>query len=66
MLLTEYDEKKHMEVLYREGKRAGRQDLLELLVSKKLQRGKDAASIADELETEIGIIEEIMQKIRNS
>ncbi len=90
MLLTEYDEKKHMKLLYREGEqagfqrgeqagfqrgeqagfqkgeRAGRQELLEMQVRKKLQRGKDAASIADELEADAGVIEEIIQRIRNS
>lgn len=70
MLLTEYDEKKHMKLLYREGyekgEHTGFQNLLEMQVRRKLQRGKDAASIADELETEADIIEEIIRRIRNS
>ena len=69
MLLTEYDEKKHMKLLYREGKEAGykqgRQELLEKQIRKKLQRGKDAASIADELEMEIGIVDKIIQRIQS-
>ena len=69
MLLTEYDEKKHMKLLYREGKEAGykqgRQELLEKQILKKLQRGKDAASIADELEMEIGIVDKIIQRIQS-
>lgn len=70
MLLTEYDEKKHMKLLYRQGyekgELAGRQELLETQVRKKLQRGKDAVSIADDLETEIDIIEKIIRTIQTS
>ena len=51
---------------FQKGERAGRQELLEMQVRKKLQRGKDAASIADELEADAGVIEEIIQRIRNS
>ncbi len=70
MLLTEYDEKKHMKLLYRQGyekgELTGRQELLETHVRKKLQRGKDAVSIADDLETEIDIIEKIIRTIQTS
>ena len=44
----------------------GEQHLLEAQVRKKLQRGKDAASIAGELETETGVIETIIARIRSS
>lgn len=79
MLLTEYDEKKHMRTLYREGyedgERAGfdkgeqagfdrgEQELLRRQVCKKLQRGKDAAAIADELETDVTLIREIIDEL---
>ena len=78
MLLTEYDEKKHMKLRYRQGyekgeqagfqrgEHTGRQELLETQVRKKLQRGKDAVSIADDLETEIDIIEKIIRTIQTS
>ncbi len=86
MLLTEYDEKKHMRTLYQEGKEAGfregelagfergeqaglekgEQHLLETLVRKKMLRGKDAATIAEELETGPGVIEETIRRIRSS
>lgn len=77
MLLTEYDEKKHMRTLYREGYEdgekagfdkgeqagfdRGRQDLLEQMVQKKLQHGKSAAAIAKELETDVTVIQKIIE-----
>lgn len=90
MLLTEYDEKKHMRTLYREGYEdgekagfdrgeqagfsrgeqagfsRGEQDLLARQVLKKLQRGEDAATIADELEADIKFIQEIMDQLSSS
>ena len=94
MLLTEYDEKKHMRTLYREGyedgfdkgeqagfsrgeqagfdrgKKAGfdrgEQNLLERMIHKKLLRGKDAAAIADELETDVETVRKIIEKLSSS
>lgn len=75
MLLTEYDEKKHMRTLYREGYEdgfgkgeqagfdRGEQHLLEQQVHKKLLRGKDAAAIADELEADVETVREILKKL---
>ncbi len=83
MLLTEYDEKKHMRTLYREGYEdgfdkgeqagfsrgeqagfdRGEQNLLERMIHKKLQRGKDAAAIAEELETDVDVVRKIMEKL---
>ena len=39
----------------------GRQDLLKQMVQKKLQHGKSAAAIAKELETDIKLIQEIIE-----
>ena len=87
MLLTEYDEKKHMRTLYREGYEdsekagfdrgeqvgfdkgeqagfdRGEQELLRRQVCKKLQRGKSAAAIAKELETDVAVIQEIIDEL---
>lgn len=40
--------------------------MLEKLVRKKLQRGKEAAVIAEELEVELDIVEKIMKQIGSS
>lgn len=79
MLLTEYDEKKHMRTLQREGYEdgekagfdrgepagldRGRQDLLKQLVQKKIRHGKTAATIAEEPETDADVIREIMDQL---
>ncbi len=78
MLLTEYDEKKHMRDTYKEGydegkqagysegKQAGysegEQAILEKLVQRKLQQGKKAEVIAQELELEIEVVRKIMTR----
>ena len=86
MLLTEYDEKKHMidtykegydegkqagysegkQAGYSEGKQAGysegEQAILEKLVQRKLQQGKKAEVIAQELELEIEVVRKIMTR----
>ena len=68
MLLTEYDEKRHMESIYKEGKEAGysrgQRSILERQVRKKLERGKSIAMIAEELEEEAAVIEEIADKVK--
>ncbi len=77
MLLTEYDEKNHMKSIYEEGEEAGYKkgeldgykkgasDLLFKMVRQKLERGKSISLIAEELETETAVIEEIADKIKN-
>ncbi len=61
MLLTEYDEKKHLKHTFEEGRQegllAGRQDKLREMVQKKLAKGKTIAQIADELEEDPSEIE---------
>ncbi len=72
MLLTEYDEKKHMrgiyEVGYEEGEKAGYRkgelNLLERQIRKKLEKGKSPEVIAEELDTELPVIEEMIDKIK--
>ncbi len=72
MLLTEYDEKKHLRNTFREGREEGleagekigrekgRQEKLKEMVEKKLAKGKTVLEIAEELEEEIPIIEEMV------
>lgn len=62
MLLTEYDEKKHLKNTYREGVEAGREAKLRELVQKKQAKGKTISQIADELEEETSVIERIVSK----
>ncbi len=69
MLLTEYDEKKHLKHTFEEGRQegisigrqegilAGRQDKLREMVQKKLAKGKTIAQIAEELEEDPADIE---------
>ncbi len=68
MLLTEYDEKKHLRNTFREGREEGekigrekgRQEKLKEMVQKKLAKGKIVLEIAEELEEEIPVIEEMV------
>jgi len=65
MLLTEYDEKKHMKSVFKDGEKSGfekgekfgfekgQQALIKELVCKKLEAGKSIDVIAAELEKEI-------------
>lgn len=68
MLLTEYDEKSHMRSIYEDGEEAGYRkgeaDLLAKMVRQKLERGKSISVIAEELETEAAVIEEIAERIK--
>lgn len=63
MLLTEYDEKKHMRTLFQEGREEGieigRNNKLEEQIRKKLDRGKTFSEIAEDLEEDISVIERI-------
>lgn len=76
MLLTEYDEERHMRDTYKEGyeegeqigyskgEQAGRDALLEEQVWKKLERGKTIEVIAEELEQEIAVVKQVVERIR--
>ena len=61
MLLTEYDEKKHLRNTFMEGREEGRKDKLREQVQKKLSRGKSISEIAEDLEEEITVIEQIIK-----
>ena len=81
MILTEYDEKKHFRTLFREGKEEGikegmergieiglsrgRDALLLEQVKKKLSRGKTLSEIAEELEEDIAVIEQVTAQIHS-
>lgn len=69
MILTEYDEKKHMKTIFREGREQGRiegrEELLREQVEKKLAKGRNTAEIAEELEEEMSVIEQIIADHRN-
>ena len=74
MLLTEYDEKRHLRNTFEEGRKEGleegmeqgrkqgREEKLREQVHKKLSRGKTLIEIAEELEEDIRIIEEIVSR----
>lgn len=64
MFLTEYDEKKHMRTIYREGYEKGEYELLEKQIRRKLEKGKELAVIAEELETELSVIEEMVGRMK--
>lgn len=72
MLLTEYDEKKHLKNTYREGRedglkegiKEGREEKLRELVTKKLSKGKTFSEIAEDLEEDISVIERIASDCR--
>ncbi len=70
MLLTEYDEKKHLRNTYREGMeeglKKGREEKLREQVQKKLSRGKPISVIAEELEEDPCVIERIAEDQRHS
>ncbi len=79
MILTEYDEKKHFRTLFREGKEEGIKEGIEKgieigltrgreenrreLVRKKLAKGKPVPAIAEELEEDVSVIEEIVNDL---
>ena len=67
MSIYEYDQEKHLRMERRdakaEGIAEGRNELLEELVKKKLQKNKSPEIIAEELEENISVIENIIMKI---
>ncbi len=76
MLLTEYDEKKHLKNTFREGweegreqgreegREEGREDHLKELIEKKLSKGKNITKIAEELEEDIVVVEKLISECR--
>ena len=74
MLLTEYDEKKHLKNTFEEGRKEGleegmeqgrkqgREEKLREQVHKKLSRGKMLIEIAEELEEQISVIEQMIKR----
>ena len=63
MSIYEYDQEKHLRMERRDAKAEGRNELLEELVKKKLQKNKSPEIIAEELEEDISVIENIIMKI---
>lgn len=63
MLLTEYDEKKHLKNTFEEGRKAGIEQGIEKKlreqIQKKLSKGKTLLEISEELEEELSVIERI-------
>ncbi|MBE5891763.1 MAG: hypothetical protein E7286_00125 [Lachnospiraceae bacterium] len=70
MLLTEYDEKKHMKAIRKEGyedglelgRMQGRVEGLEALIRKKIAKGKPLEVIAEEVEEDLETVKAIAQK----
>ncbi len=74
MLLTEYDEEKHMRDTYKEGYEEGERSgvqlgynkLLDELISKKLDCGKNSKEISEELGIDINIVEERTESLKKT
>ena len=68
MLLTEYDEKKHLKNTFEEGRKEGLEEGIERKLSdqvqKKIAKGKTILEIAEELEEEISVIERLVSRNR--
>ena len=66
MLLTHYDEKKHLRNTFMEGREegrmAGREEKLREQIQNKLSKDKSLTEIAEELEEETTVIEQIINK----
>ena len=63
MSIYEYDQEKHLRMERRDAKAEGRNELLEELVKKKLQKNKSPEIIAEELEEDISVIQNIITNI---
>ncbi len=61
--IYEYDQEKHLRMEREDAKVEGRNELLEELVRKKLQKNKSPEVIAEELEENIVVIKNIIEKI---
>ena len=63
--IYEYDEEKHMrmerEASFEDGLTQGRQEMLLELIEKKLAKGKSLAQIAEELEEDFSVIQELVK-----
>ena len=65
IFLTEYDERKHLESTYEEGKEDGIESKLIEQIGKKRAKGKDAGTIAEELEEDIETINTQLTKFHD-
>ena len=63
MILTEYNEKKHMKTLYAQGREAGREEAEEE-IKRERQRAEEAESRAEEAESRAEIAEKEMIRLR--
>ena len=75
MSIFEYDEERELKLIrraeYEEGLKEGREDGLKQgrlaaiknLVAKKLEKGKTAEQIAEDLEEEVSVIEQLMENL---
>ena len=61
--IYEYDQEKHLRMERRDAKAEGRNELLEELVKKKLQKNKSPEIIAEELEEDISVIQNVIMKV---
>ena len=61
--IYEYDQEKHLRMERRDAKAEGRNELLEELVKKKLQKNKSPEIIAEELEENISVIQNVIMKV---
>lgn len=68
--IYEYDQEKHMrqerETFWEEGRVEGRGELLKEQIQKKLAKGKSISVIAEEVEEEESVIEEMIQEMGES
>ena len=63
MSIYEYDQEKHLRMERRDATAEGRNELLEELVKKKLQKNKSPEIIAEELEEDISVIQNVIMKV---
>ena len=65
--IYEYDQEKHMrqerETFWEDGRAHGRGELLKEQIQKKLAKGKSISVIAEEVEEEESVIEQIIRKM---
>lgn len=70
MILTHYDKKLHMQTVrkegYEDGFQSGDKHRLKVLIQKKLQKGYTIPQIADLLEEDLTIIEQLVNELQHS
>lgn len=70
MILTHYDKKLHMQTVrkegYEDGFQSGDKHRLKVLIQKKLQKGYTIPQIADLLEEDLTIIEQLINELQHS